>query len=296
VCSAAIRHGRSLEVESAATQHAASGGRLAFVTFTIPHTINENLTDLLDALNNAWKRIQQSRGFRGRREELGISSVRALEITYGRNGWHPHLHLLLFIDQASDDQASDLAGYLEAAWAAAVEKSGRKRPNEHGTRVQPVTLGAAATLARYLTKVQDAAGDSWSVGAELARGDLKSGRRRDSLTPFDLASKAAAGDVRARRLWQQYEEATHGRRCLTWSAGLRDRYAVPDLDDQALTEADGTGEAVLSRFDWHLIVAMHAEAQILDACEANGATGVYAHLRYLWDVHDQSGAMPDDLS
>jgi hypothetical protein len=39
---------------------------------------------------------------------------------------------------------------------------------------------------------------------------------------------------------------------------------------------------------------MHAEAQILDACEANGAAGVYAHLRYLWDVHDQPGVMPDD--
>lgn len=293
VCSAGIRHGRSQEVEHAATAHAAAGGRLLFVTFTLPHTVRDALADLLGDLNGAWKRVQQSRGFRGRRDDLGIASVRSLEITYGRNGWHPHLHLLLFLDRGSDDQVDDLAGYLEAAWADAVEAGGRKRPNEHGTRVQPVALGAASTLARYLSKVQDGYGDSWSVGSELARGDLKSGRRHDSLTPFDLAERAAGGDRRGRARWREYEEATHGRRCLTWSVGLRARYAVPEVDDAALAEdLEAEAVAVLSPLDWRLVVAMEAECDVLLAAESTGATGVYAHLRYLWAVHDDMQGVP----
>jgi hypothetical protein len=294
VCSAAIRQGRSLEVEHAATEHARAGGRLVFVTFTLPHTVRDTLTDLLSELNGAWKRVQQSRGFRGRRAALGIASVRSLEVTYGRNGWHPHLHLLLFIDEGSDDALADLAGYLDAAWADAVERGGRKRPNEHGTRVQPVTLGAAATLAKYLTKVQDAHGDAWSVGAEMARGDLKSGRRHDSLTPFDLAEHAAAGDRRGLALWREYEEATRGRRCLTWTVGLRERYGLPDeVEDLALSE-DGTAQAVavLSPLDWRVVVGMEAECDLLLACENGGAPAVYAHMRYLWAVYDS--LQPED--
>lgn len=286
VCSAAIRQGRSVEVEGAASAHLAAGGRLLFVTFTVPHDRPDGLADLLTKVNGAWKRVQQGRGFRARRERLGIASVRALEITYGRNGWHPHLHLLLFVDQGDDDALADLGGYLEAAWADAVEAVGLRRPNEHGTRVQPVALGGEKTLARYLSKVQDGYGESWSVGAELARGDLKRGRRTGVLTPFDLADQAAGGSRLAHRLWREYEEATHGRRCLTWSTGLRDRYALAEVDDAALVEATGSAEAVLSPLDWHLVVRMEAESDVLDACEVTGAEGVYALLRYLWAVHD----------
>lgn len=293
VCSAAIRQGRAEQVEQVAQAHLQAGGSLAFATFTLPHDRHDALAGLLDDVNGAWKRVQQSRGFRGRREQHGLATVRALEITDGAgarsNGWHPHLHVLLFIDGPMLAPAlADLGAYLSDAWAAAVEKTGRRRPSStHGTRVQPVTLvGGTTGLALYLSKVQDGYGDAWGLGAEVARGDLKAGRRRDRVVPFDHALAAADGDAHAFARWREYETATHGRRCLTWSVGLRERYAVPEVDDQALVEPAGQVIAVYSPQEHELVVRYGRESHVLDLAEWSGADAIYALLRALGRRHE----------
>lgn len=290
VCSAAIRQARAVELERVALAHLEAGGGLAFLTLTLPHSRTDRLDALYAALQGAWKRTQQKTGWRSRKVALGLHAVRAVETTHAeRNGWHPHLHLLLFADAPlSPDQLRDLAGYVAAGWGDAVVAEGRPRPSdEHGTRLQLVGAGGGAALAAYLTKVQDGYGGSWSVGAEMTRGDLKSGRRRGVRTPFDLLEPAAAGNARDLALWREYEEATRGRRCLTGLGPLARRYGV-DLadDDEQLVEPAGETVAAISPQEYRLLVRYAREAHALDLAETRGAEAVYALVRALWRRRD----------
>jgi hypothetical protein len=281
VCSATIRQARGCEVERAATGHLAEAGTLAFATFTLPHTRDLPLRQVLGELRDAFGTLRRGRSWR----RLLAGYVAAVEITHGLNGWHPHLHVLLFLPAGAGMPD------LTEAWCDAVEKHAGRRPSaEHGARIQPVSAGGGAALATYLTKVQDGYGAASSIHLEMARGDLKRGRRH-SRTPFELLEAAAAGDARAHALWREYEDATKGRRCMTWSTGLRDRFAE---DDGALAVPDGEAVAALSRDEYALVVEHGQTAVVLDvaerAREAGGDPGaaVYAAVRALvrrqaWD-------------
>jgi len=47
-------------------------------------------------IRNAWRRTTTGRAGKDFRKLLGIKgTIRALEVTHGQNGFHPHLHVLL---------------------------------------------------------------------------------------------------------------------------------------------------------------------------------------------------------
>lgn len=293
VCSASIRQGRALEVEAAARLHLEAGGSLVFVTLTLPHDSADRLGPLLDTVADGWKAVTQSRSYRRVRKAHGLDAIRAVEVTYGRNGWHPHVHALLFVGELVDDLVLDeLRGGVESAWRRFVVGAGFRSPSSgHGVRWQPVALTSGAdALARYLTKVQDGFGAERSVGLEMARGDLKRGRKT-SRTPFDLLEAAAHGDRQAMVLWHQYEEATKGRRALTWSHGMKRRLGLSEVTDEDIAGAAVPGEVVaeFSEREWALVVRYEARARVLTAAEDRGAAGVWQVVaalerRATWDA------------
>jgi hypothetical protein len=274
-CSARIRQARAVDVEAAGLAHLRADGGLEFLTLTMPHDDTDALAGTLDVVLAGWRKIQQRKWFRAFRERHGLGFIRSVEITHtrredGGSGWHPHMHVLLFTDRPlPEDARADLLGKLEAAWAAHVTSSQRpdgtyyRRPGEDGVGVNLRSCAggySAKGLLAYVAKVQDNYGDAWGVGAEMMRGDLKSGRRAMSRTPFELAEAAAAGDGQALLLWHEYEQATAGRRAMHWSEGLRARYLagpepedgdVPEVEqaeeDLVLTVAGGTHD------EWRLI-------------------------------------------
>ena len=76
-------------------------GGLYMLTLTIPHYMGDCLKSLLLGFRGALKRF-----FNGTRKskaiwaDMGkIGHIKALEVTHGRNGWHPHYHILIFTHQ-----------------------------------------------------------------------------------------------------------------------------------------------------------------------------------------------------
>ncbi len=273
VCSARIRQRRALEIEKACLEHLGSGAGIGFGTFTLPHQRTDDLADLLGVVQKAWEKVQQNRAVRRAFERLSITGrIRSTEITWGSwHGWHPHLHLLFFADvPLSDEQWVQLRDVLAEAWAAAVVRLGRDRPGE----VVGVTLGKVyrADVGQYLAKVQDHYGEASTVGREMARGDVKKGRKR-SRTPFELAEQAVQGVVPELPLWWGYEQATKGRRAIEWSRRLKARFAVEEVDDEALAAADVDGDRVLwlDGDRWGLLVKRGQETHVLDLVEQGGA-------------------------
>jgi len=274
VCSAAIREERAREVERAGQATLAAGGELFFVTLTLPHRWDDGLDELLRIVGPSWTDITRSRGWRGLKFEIGgLDFVRAVEVTHGRNGWHPHLHVLLMTGaQITRAQLLELRSVITEQWADAVVRRGGRRPGEGvGVRVDVVGRGAEA-LAQYLLKVQDKT--ALAIGREMTRGDVKKGRRVGSRSAFEILEGAVRGRGRDRELWAEYERATAGRRCLTWSHGIKARLGLDELTDQAAAEeAPGLDAAVLNDTDWDLVQTYKRDTSLLDAVELAIASG-----------------------
>ena len=227
VCSAKIRTRRSLEVQAAAKIHAALGGELVMLTLTLRHVRGQGLAQLLDVLKDSWKAVQQQRGWaRGVRREL-VGSVTGTEVTFGPNGWHPHLHLLLFLP-AGSAAADSIRAWLPAAWQRAVARNlGESAPDlEHGVHV----LGLDASAAEYVSKIAD----------ETTRADLK-GNARSNWAILDGVEDGEAASVAA---WVEWYTATKGKRAIVWSRGLKDRFGIDDLSDEEIAERDVDGQVL----------------------------------------------------
>jgi len=256
-------------------------------------------------VSGGWSKLRRTRSVAdclARNGFLGI--IKAVEITHGRNGWHPHVHIMLLFDrQLSPDELADLSGVLEAGWLGMARRAGfgSAAALEYGVTVEPVRTSGSDALARYLSKVQDGKGMAPSL--ELARSDLKTGRRR-SCTPFELIAQHETavkhGDdrkaARLRALWQEYEAATRGVRAIFWSAGLKDLLGVREVsDDQAVEETINEGAKVvmvLNGWEWRAVCASGARGILLCTVDKLGVAPAQALVAALLEQDRQRAAAP----
>lgn len=284
VCSAVIRQRRAEELERGVTPFLDAGGGGLLLTLTIPHDFDDELNTTFRIVRNGWAFIRRNRKAKEAWERAGVvGTIKAVEITHGRNGWHPHLHVLVLTESPlTQDQAGDFAGAVQAAWVAGATPPGRRAPSaEFGTHAQSLHVRGRLNrgrLVRYLAKVQDEHGYRRGVGLEVTRGDLKTGRKT-SKTPFELLAQlrqARLDGARARQrrllgLWGEYERVTHGRHGIVWSRGLKARLGVEDKpDDQLVDESLNEGAEpilLLDAFAWLAVVRAGARSRVLDLAE-----------------------------
>lgn len=92
VCQLRIKTRRATELKALTSDF------YCMVTVTVPHKVDEPLKVVLKRLKaryKSWRRLPESK-------ILGKRWVRSLEITYGDNGWHPHYHILFFMQDNPD--------------------------------------------------------------------------------------------------------------------------------------------------------------------------------------------------
>lgn len=277
VCAAVIRARRAKEIGAAAELAEDKGHGLLFTTLTLRHRDGDGLAPTLDLLMEAWRKVQGWQGWRDLKKRVGyVGAVRATEVTYGGNGWHPHSHLLMVTEKPLSDEArAEFEATLSALWIRSIQKLGGRLPTrEHGVVVKSVDDSGGIKVADYLAKVQENVGERRAnIAAELVRGDLKNGRA-DSLAPFELLDAQGDGSERARGLWIEYVEGTHARRALSWTKGLRE-YLLPDeeeLSDEEVIEDAEQAELVAiiegDRYDACLKNRPEYLAAVLEAAEA----------------------------
>ena len=290
VCSVAVGERRADEIRAAGLAHLTAGGGLSHLILTLSHQRSDSLATSLDAVRDAWRAVLQSRGFRRSRDRVGLGFVRAVEVTWGqRNGWHPHMHLLLFTSRdLTPIELEDLAGAIHAAWSVAARSRGRNVSEASGTMLNAVRGAAGAdVLAGYLTK----SGVSGDIAREIARGDAKRGKGK---TPFQLAELAVAGHKQSAALWLEYVDTIKGAKRLSWSNGLRDDLGLgAEVTDEEAARASGAAEpllvATLDDLAWSRVVRYGARMRLLDATELRGAEGAADVLdllrrREAWEV------------
>ncbi len=244
VCAPVVRQRRAEEIDQGLNGWLAGGGGGLLATFTCSHGFSDELEPRLAAMTGALHGLLKGAAWERFKKRLGyVGAIRAVEVTWGEeNGWHPHNHVaLLFTRPITEDERQALWRWLHDRWAGILLSKGLGSITEaYGVDVRPIT---GDVLGEYLTKVEG----GWTAGLELARGDVKHGRK-GGRTPFELLGELAlTGEVRWRDLWVEYEEATFGKRWLRWTPGLRALLLGDEHEetDEALAASEGVDLALV---------------------------------------------------
>jgi hypothetical protein len=263
VCAAKISERRRVELQQAIEAWKATGGAVVLLTLTHPHTKDDPLLDLLVAEQKALTRFFDTRSGKALMVNMGrVGHIRAWEVTHGRqreinNGWHPHFHILLFLDrERSRTELKTLECRAFEVWANACRLSGLDKPSrEHG-----VTIENGSKAAAYASK--------WGLENEMTKGHIK--RALAGETPFDLLRAVLEDkkDDQARSLFREYAHAFKGKRQLVWSRGLRDLFNLGDAssDEELATTLENDAELLgsLDPDQWRAVLKHDFRAELLE--------------------------------
>lgn len=261
VCAAKISERRRQEVLHGMKQAEILGLLVYLLTLTVPHGMGDDVNQIVAKMQAAWTRLWQGRQGMALRHALGLfGHIRALEVTYGANGFHPHFHALLFIhpDQCTGAGLASLA----LRWQQVAVKSGLPAPSlDRGCRIDDGQKAAA-----YVTK------GVWGLESEVTKGHTKTGKK-GSRTPLDLLRGFLEGDTKAGALWRVYVAAFEGKRQLYWSNGLKKLLALAELSDEEIANKPEDEKALLLAFieydQWSIIIRRKLETTILDLAEVS---------------------------
>jgi hypothetical protein len=214
VCSLKLRVERAGRAAGAMTVGA---GRWQMLTVTLRHRKGMNLPELFAGLTKAWRRTRQGNGGMQHVWSRKVTaSIRASEITWGANGWHPHIHVVLRTEEWDWSEQHALLG----RWKAAVvrELGAECRPeDEHALHwSEPIDTREAKGdyVASYVSKL----GLEVSGIGKDARPKSREDEYRAGVSPWRIAWKATrrVDEESAvwRRRWTEYAHATRGRQMI----------------------------------------------------------------------------------
>lgn len=265
VCASIITEKRRAEIKKAIDAH---DGGLYMLTLTIPHYMGDNLESLLLGFRGALKRF-----FNGTRKskaiwaDMGkIGHIKALEVTHGRNGWHPHYHLLIFTREHLPDDY-DTTPILEL-WQNSCRLAKLPIPNEkYGLNWKK------GDYSGYVSK--------WGIDNEIAKGHVKTGKNGNA-TAWDLLKLSMLDDEQAAKLFQEFAISFKGSQQLHWSRGLKAMFRIDNKTDEELAEET---EKTSVDFDtvenqlFDLLRRYECRAYFLELCEKDYLDG--GQRRYL---------------
>lgn len=286
-----------------------AAGRVVFLTLTMRHKRGQELDTLwTHGVSEGWHAVTSGRAWLDDQEQYGswvartvktgkkagqtvwshrIGYARVVETTFGANGWHVHVHALLFVrGDITGDEAMALGDSIFARWSDSLVAAGFDAPShKHGVDVRLIGPTDSSKVADYFSKNTFAgARRSHNVGFEAAGGLGKWGRGANR-TPFQILEDLCSGEdypgfESDLKRWWVWEEASKGKRQLTWSPWLRSHLKMAtEKTDEEIAASELGGEVVLElrqeQFDAVVTVGAH---KLLDAVEADDDMSA----AYLW--------------
>lgn len=316
VCSAKINNVRAADIaavvsawtsptvfgplRSGASDHRHAGGRIVFLTLTMRHHAGQELDDLWSrGISAAWGAVTSGRAWVTDQDLYGvlvprvvktgkhagetrwshrIGYARVVETTHGRNGWHVHIHALLFVRPDLDpDDMKALGDSIFSRWSAALVAAGFDAPKlQYGVDVKMPGPADSNRVAEYFSKNSFAGRNKAGKLAWEAAGGIGKWARGANRTPFQILEALCSGEDYASfeadvARWYVWEKASKGKRQLTWSPWLREYLRISEEQtDEEIAASELGGDVVLRlRGDQFDQVVSKGAHQLLDAVEAD---------------------------
>lgn len=201
-----------------------SGYKTVMVTATLRHDQGDRLRDLLRSLKDAVRRVKSGRWWGDYKDSHGVvASVTSYEITHGVFGWHPHIHMLLFLDRDRPDVDVMWSEFV-SRYVYLVDRGGGYASRHHAVDVTQTGSSAGQYLVKHVSV--DA-----GLAYEMSSTDTKDGRGSGSKTFWDLVflSKYFTDAV---DLIKEYADATYRLKSFVWSRGAKKILGVKDQKDR----------------------------------------------------------------
>lgn len=235
----------------------------SLVTLTLSHAYDVPWEVPVASLKKAFN-LMDRRLAKVYRKAGSVGKFKALEVTVGRNGLHPHYHILLTHRPDADIEA--LKDAMRKAWFAAVEEVGAFC-NERGFDFQE------DRLETYVAKMESA----YELAAQSTKQGRKSGR-----TLSQLLDGAGAGDDTAGAEWQRAIAAL-GKTNRFHAGSLGKKLGIPtptdweDEPDQPAEEA--ADDAEMQEIPEPVIIEYPLDDHLAATNPASGRAGLALILR-----------------
>jgi len=287
-CALKIAKHKEKGIYQAVNEYKEFGYNIHFLTLTFPHYMHDNLKDILTFLIKGFDYLNNHRQTR---KSLKFRFIRAVEPTFGGNGWHPHLHVVIISKHSSEE----LRRVLRPLWQRRIKKQLNREGNDNAFNLVSWDSKRDA-LAKYLTKIGARIGtkrgsnttmkdvEKWTLAKELVRGHIKQSNK--GYTPFDMLHIIATGeapefDFDPVAKFKEFAEAFRGRQAFTFSRNfLKDiEEATRNLLEKEDAEIvrDEKVDQVMVSFDykaWKTIIQDKLHTEIMNVCEDGGMRSV----------------------
>jgi len=310
VCAANLGTKRRQELSAAmaawiGTEQDRAAGRqnhVHLVTLTFPHYREDQLADTMERFDKArqgWKNSRSYKRILGKGGAAGcIGAVTSAEITWGENGWHPHLHMLVFTRRSlTAAECEELTtgfrpGERERAvggWIGQLVKAGLSG-NLQDMKAHALDIRDGQKAAEYVAKFGH--DEAWGLSAELTKSHAKEARM-GGLSPFGLLRAYYEGDAQAGARFVEFAGVFLGRRLVTWAPGLEKALGIDRDDcDETAAEEQGAEEYCgrLTPEQWGTVLRADARADLLEyarTCLTNpdeAQQDLDDYVRYLADL------------
>lgn len=239
---------------------AVNGISLAFITYTMAHSIDDTLVAVRNRVQSAhlalhsgkrWKQIEKEFGWGG--------SIKCVDITYTENGWHFHLHEIGFIEEGAAIDA--LESRIGARWSECLKSAG-------GAQLPGIGL----VVKKADRAVKDYVG-KWGIVPELASGQDKTAARGGVLPlqfPDTLLQGRRVG-YNAQERFLEYSKAIKGVKQVWASPSVRPYMKEPKITTEPGDRIQGE-LATLTIEQWQQICHLGQRAKVLRAAESGNLT------------------------
>lgn len=256
VCASKISERRRQELKQALDIHKESGGKVAMLTLTFSHKWDDNLLETLKKFTAATKRFRSGKRYKNVMDKLGrVGTITTFEITWGKNGFHPHIHMLIFYNSRESIKKTEME--LFELWQKACNANNLLTSFMYG-----LTLQRGDQADKYISK--------WGLDQELTKSHIKKGKE-EGLTPFDFLRRYAETENEYwLHLFRDYAYAMKGKSQLRWSKGLKAKFLLQEKTDEQIAEektepADLFG--IIDFMTWKKILHMDKRTEFLELCE-----------------------------
>lgn len=312
VCSSKITESRRADMQKAQSAWLLDGGTCLLKTLTFPHEHDMPLAELLDKFGAALDHYKNSKTYKrifgtavalidqaakkgkplkhiteGEFQRLG--TVRSLEVTNGSNGWHPHVHEVLFMQDDSLLNSQRTQEELAAQWVKSLLHAGLGDQSKINYMLaHAMDIRGGDYVSDYINKFgrEPIEVNGWTIAHEVTKANSKTGGAGRKFgddyhyTPFQLLGFASNGDEKAAGLFVEFSKCFEGKRMNYWTNGLKDWFGLNDIDDADLAEDAQDAkpeEEIVIRLDtqqWRDVLATNARGELLDVARDYGKEGV----------------------